>query len=43
MAAMGTEDQETDAEYIRAFVGATYIAEATHDVRQIRRLLTLKD
>jgi len=38
----GNESQETDAEFIRAFVGAALLAEAMHDVRQIKRLLTPK-
>jgi hypothetical protein len=37
---LGNESQETDAEFVRAFVGATLFAEAMHDVRQIKRLLT---
>jgi len=35
----GTEP-ETDAELIRAHVGAVLMAECMHNVRQIKRLLT---
>ena len=38
----GNESQETDAEFVRALTGATLLAEAMHDVRQIKRLLTPK-
>lgn len=38
----GNESQETDAEFVRAFAGAVLLAEAMHDVRQIKRLLTPK-
>lgn len=37
---LGNENQETDAEYVRAYTGAVLFAEAMHDVRQIKRLLT---
>lgn len=40
---LGNESQETDAEYVRAYTGALLFAEAMHDVRQIKRLLTPKD
>ena len=40
---LGNESQETDAEYVRAYTGAVLLAEAMHDVRQIKRLLTPKD
>jgi len=39
---LGNESQRTDAEFIRAFVGATLLAEAMHDLKQIRRALTKK-
>ncbi len=39
---LGREDFETDAEYVRAYTGAVLLAEALHDVRQIKRLLTPK-
>ena len=42
LAMLGNESQETDAEFIRAFVGAALLAETMHDVRQIKRLLTPK-
>jgi len=40
LAALGNEDQETDAELIRAQVGAMMLAEVIHDVKQIKRLLS---
>jgi len=39
---LGNESQESDAEFARAFAGATLLAETMHDVRQIKRLLTPK-
>jgi hypothetical protein len=39
---VGNEAQETDAEFVRAYTGAMLFAEAMHDVRQIKRLLTPK-
>ena len=40
LAALGNESQATDAEHIRAMVGAVMMAELIHDVRQIKRLLS---
>lgn len=40
LAALGNESQETDAEHVRAMVGAVMMAELIHDVRQIKRLLS---
>ena len=42
LAMFGNESQDTDPEFVRAFTGATLLAEAMHDVRQIKRLLTPK-
>ena len=43
LAMFGNESQETDAELVRAFTGALLLAEAMHEVRQIKRSLTKKD
>jgi len=40
---LGNESQETDAEYVRAFTGATLLAEGINDLRQIKRLLSPKE
>ncbi len=42
LAALGNGSQDSEAEYVRAFTGAVLFAEAMHDVRQIKRLLTPK-
>ena len=42
LAALGTEDQETDAETVRAFTGALWLAETLRDAQQdLRRLRTI--
>jgi hypothetical protein len=43
LAMFGNESQGTDAEVVRALTGASMLAEAMHDVRQIKRLLTPKE
>lgn len=40
LAMLGNESQATDAERARALAGASLFAEALHDLRQIRRLLS---
>jgi hypothetical protein len=42
LAAIGTQDLETDAELARAHAGALLIAEAMHELTLIRKLLTPK-
>jgi len=42
LAALGTDTHETEAETIRAHVGAILMSEAMHDLRLIRLLLTPK-
>jgi len=37
---LGNEEHATDAELVRAVAGASLLAEALHEVRQIRRLLS---
>jgi hypothetical protein len=40
---MGREEIESDPERARAYVGATILADAIHELRLIRRLLTPKE
>lgn len=39
LAALGTEQQETDSELARAYVGAVLIAEGLHDIRAQRQMV----
>lgn len=39
LAALGNDSQETDPEHTRALAGALLIAEATHDLHLLRRLV----
>lgn len=43
LAAFGAEDFESDAAEARAYVGAILVAEAVHELKNVRRLLTPKD
>lgn len=40
LAVLGRGEFETESEEVQARVGALYLAKLTHDVEQIRRLLT---
>ncbi len=40
MAALGAEEQETEAEHVRAYVGAILLAEGLAELKSIRRALT---
>jgi hypothetical protein len=43
LAALGREDAPTDAQHVRAFVGALVIVEGLAELRTIRKMLTPKD
>ena len=42
LAALDNDEQETDSERVRAFAGATFLAEGLLDLRAIREALTKK-
>lgn len=39
LAALGTENHETDPEYVRAQLGALLLAEGLHDLRLLREMV----
>lgn len=40
---LGSDEHESDPRYVRAYVGAMFLAESIAEIRNIRRLLTPKE